>query len=514
MRNRDLQAARDYHESTKHTAQRIRSTPQGLDWSIQPIPFKIYTGLDPIPLPAELPAIEVPTLAAITSVGANREHECVPDLVTLTQLLQYSAGVTKRKRYPGGEILFRAAACTGALYHIDLYVVCGDLPGLAAGVYHFGPHDRALRRLRSGDYRGLLVSATAAEPTVAAAPAVMICTSTFWRNSWKYRARAYRHCFWDCGTLLANLLAVATARAVPSRVVLGFVDDAVNALLDLDTHREVALALVPIGHTSRRVDPAMPNTASLALETEPLSAREIEYPEIHSMHAASSLESPEEVADWRGASPEASQPAPTGLVFPLQPFDESAQAQEAIDRTIFRRASARTFARERLDFRLFSTMLHTATQGIPADYLAPLGSTLTHLYLIVNAVDGLPPGAYLFRRRRRALELLREGGMRREAGYLGLGQQLPADASADIFALADLEKILAGYGNRGYRAAQLEAAIIAGKLYLAAYAQHAGATGLTFFDDDVTTFFSPHGAGKSVLFLTALGLPARRRGRG
>lgn len=514
MHNNDVQAARDYHERTKHSEQRLRSAPHGLDWSIQPIPFKMYTALDPIPLPAELPAIDVPALTAIASLAMERQHECVPDLVTLAQLLQYSAGVTKRKRYPGGEILFRAAACTGALYHIDLYLVCGDLPGLPAGVYHFGPHDGALRQLRSGDYRGLLVSATAAEPGVAAAPAVVICTSTFWRNSWKYRARAYRHCFWDCGTLLANFLAVATARAVPARVVLGFVDATVNQLLDLDTHREAALALLPIGHTARVVPAATPTTPPLALETVPLSAREVDYPEIHSMHTASSLVSPEEVAGWRGASPDTRPPAPTGSIFPLRPFDESLQARDAIDRTILRRASARTFARVPLDFRLFSTIVDTATGDILADYRIPHASALTQLYLIVNAVDGLAPGTYLFHRERKALELLQEGSVRREAGYLGLGQALAADASVDAFALVDLETVLARYGNRGYRAAQLEAAITGGKLYLAAYAQRAAATGLTFFDDAVTDFFSPQGAGKSVLFLTALGFPARRRRRG
>jgi hypothetical protein len=36
-----------------------------------------------------------------------------------------------------------------------------------------------------------------------------------------------------------------------------------------------------------------------------------------------------------------------------------------------------------------------------------------------------------------------------------------------------------------------------------------GATGLTFFDDEVTDFFSPLAAGKSVMFLTALGHPDR-----
>ena len=74
----------------------------------------------------------------------------------------------------------------------------------------------------------------------------------------------------------------------------------------------------------------------------------------------------------------------------------------------------------------------------------------------------------------------------------------------------DLDPVLARFGNRGYRAAQLEAAIEAGKTYLAAYALGIGATGLTFFDDDVTRFFSPHAAGKSVMFLMAFGRPQRR----
>jgi nitroreductase len=63
-------------------------------------------------------------------------------------------------------------------------------------------------------------------------------------------------------------------------------------------------------------------------------------------------------------------------------------------------------------------------------------------------------------------------------------------------------------GNRGYRAAQFEAGILGGRMYLGAYAQRLGATGLTFFDDDVTEFFSPHAANKSAVFLVAIGHPA------
>ena len=69
---------------------------------------------------------------------------------------------------------------------------------------------------------------------------------------------------------------------------------------------------------------------------------------------------------------------------------------------------------------------------------------------------------------------------------------------------------MARYGNRGYRVAQMEGAIAGGRTYLATYALGLAATGLTFFDDDVTAFFSPHAAGKSVLFLTAIGRQAPR----
>jgi SagB-type dehydrogenase family enzyme len=156
-----------------------------------------------------------------------------------------------------------------------------------------------------------------------------------------------------------------------------------------------------------------------------------------------------------------------------------------------------------------STVLDRATRGVPADFLEASGATLCDLYLIVNHVEGLAPGAYHYRRAESSLELLREGASREQAGRLGLGQRLPADAAVNVYSLARLPRALERFGNRGYRAAQLEGGIIGGRMYLAAYAQRFGASGLTFFDDEVTEFFSPHAAGKSPMFLVALGHPDR-----
>jgi SagB-type dehydrogenase family enzyme len=511
MTNRELEAAWNYHNSTKHSYDSIHTQAHYLDWENQPLPFKIYQGLEPMALPQELLASGVPALSAVSADNPPVEASSIPplSLPLLASLLYFSAGITKRKPYAGGEILFRAAACTGALYHIELYLVCGDLPELQAGVYHFGPGDFALRRLRQGDYRQLVVQATGREPAVATAPLTVICTSTFWRNSWKYRARTYRHCFWDAGTIVANLLAVSAAHAIPAKVVMGFVDETINRLLGLDTQREVALALIPLGQAALTQPGALPVLEPLDLDTVPLSNTEVDYPAIRAMHLASTLRQEAEAESWHGRMPPHDWPAPTGELFPLRPFSADERPADTIEQVILRRGSSRRFARTSISFAQISTLLLEATGGIPADFLGSPRTMLNDLYLIVNAVDDLPSGTYVFRRDRLALELLRPGAFRRDAGYLGLMQEIPADASVDVFFLTDLHAVLGHLGNRGYRAAQLEAGLIGGKLYLAAYAQRLGASGLTFFDDDVTRFFAPHADGKSVMFLVALGKPGR-----
>ena len=230
------------------------------------------------------------------------------------------------------------------------------------------------------------------------------------------------------------------------------------------------------------------------------------------MHDASSLTSIDEVAQWRGKQPVVPPYAPAAEGVRVQPPPEEEQPKDTIEQVILRRGSTRTFEKTAsITLAQLSTILDYSTRGLPADFLKPPGEQLNDLYLIVHSVQGLKPGAYFFRRDQSILELLREGEFRAEAHHLGLEQELAADACADIFFLADLKPILGRYGNRGYRAVQLEAGAIGGSIYLAAYAQHLGATGLTFFDDDVVSFFSPHAKDKSAIFLLAMGKPRTRK---
>src|SRR6266478_4052552 len=130
MDNHDLAEIWAYHDGTKHSVESVYRSGHRLEWAIMPRPFKVYPDLEPIPLPKDFTSSTRPALA--------------------------------------------------------------PLPDLEAGVYHFGPHDFALRRLRAGDHRAAVVAATASEAAIAAAPVIVACTSTFWRNAWKYQARTYR----------------------------------------------------------------------------------------------------------------------------------------------------------------------------------------------------------------------------------------------------------------------------------------------------------------------------------
>ncbi len=290
------------------------------------MPFKVYPTLDPITLPSVIPSVQplselleqIAALDAIFTTVVASEDEVIPDLKDLARILFYSAGITRRKTYPVGEILFRAASCTGALYEIELYLVCGDLPDLKAGIYRTSiPGDFALRRLREGDYRSALAQATALEPSVASAPVTIICSAIYWRNAWKYQARTYRHFGWDNGTLLGNLLAVTAALNVPSRVVMRFVDHVANRLLDLDSEREVVFSIVPLGRAATPPPALSARIASLNLPVYPYSHKEIDYPAMRVIHGASSLLDEEEVRAWRSGGPVQQPSESTGELIPL-----------------------------------------------------------------------------------------------------------------------------------------------------------------------------------------------------
>jgi nitroreductase len=169
----------------------------------------------------------------------------------------------------------------------------------------------------------------------------------------------------------------------------------------------------------------------------------------------------------------------------------------SIDEVIGRRRSTRRVGRRPIGRAALEAILAAATAPIPGD--TPMPETVAP-FLIANAVDGVAPGVY-----GPDLEPIRHGDDRRAAGALALWQELGADAAVDLYFMSDLDRVSRRLGERGYRVAQMAGGIAGGRAELAATALGLGATGLTFFDDEVTRFFEPAAGGRQVMYLAALG---------
>jgi len=496
----------NYHESTKHSEISLRTSGHYLDWANKPSQFKIYEDLTSISLPKNFPQPEAEPLTAISGRSLQTEPLNL-GLTELAELLFFSAGLTRKHRF-GGELHYmRAASATGALYPIELYVVTGNVTGLEAGIYHFDPLDFELSRIRKGDYRAELASVS--DDGIALAPATIAFTSLAWKNAWKYEARSYRHWFWDGGVIAANLMSLSASMGSPTRIVQGFVDQTVNELLGLQEEKEATVWLSPVGpegqkskdHSLKRIDP-------IRLKVQPLSEEETQYDGIWEAHRASYLHSKEEVDNWTEVRLETSTSQRTTYPkIPLPPPMIEATKPTRLGEVILQRGSTRRFASSPITLSQLSTVLRASTGPIPRDYL-PESGNLIETYFIANAVEGLAHGSYFYAREQESLEQLKRGELRQMSAYLCLGQPLFGDASVVFFLMTRLREVLGALGNRGYRTAQLEGGIVAGKIYLSAYALGLGASGSTFYDDAVTEFFSPHAKEKSTMIAVGLGVPA------
>ncbi|HUF85618.1 MAG TPA: nitroreductase family protein, partial [Acidimicrobiia bacterium] len=306
-----------------------------------------------------------------------------------------------------------------------------------------------------------------------------------------------RHLYWDAGGMVANLLAVAEADGLSAaHVFLGFDDALVARVIGIDGVTEVPLAIVTLGGSA----PDWPEVEPVRLEVEPISPRPIRFPLIDATQQAGVVD---DVDKWRAAAVDVGEPASRSE----RPEGESS---EAIEEVILRRGSTRMFERVDAPRELLEWGMAMAAQPAPADFVGP-GRTLLRHFLSVHAVDGVEPGAYRWRSDTRELELVHPGDFRAEAELLCLRQPLGGDSAFTAFHCADLDAVLGALGTRGYRAAQFEAGIAAGRLSLAAFALGFGATGLTFFDEAVSEFFA---TSASCMLVTSVGVPAYRNAPG
>jgi len=501
-----MSAAATLHRLTRHgsvldAADRHRLVAfRPLDPSNRPAPFKRYAGREPVPLTREFTWSSPPAASVLS--GAPREMAEGPwDEERLARLLFFSNGVSRTSRSAFGDTTyFRTAMSAGNLHPIETYVACGDLGGVPAGIHYFAPLAFGLTEVRCGDSRDALAAA-AADPQIADAPVTLVVTGIPWRTAWKYGERGFRHLYWDAGTMLANLLALEPSASVR----VGFADEPISRLIGGDGVSEYPLVLVVLngsetgGHREAKEKIGAVQTLDLAVEA--ISRAPIEFPLVTAAQRDGDLVDATAVGRWRAAA----SPLGTAVVEVEPPTSASDDPIEAV---ILRRGSTRLMRPEPVRRELLTWGLGVAARAVPGDFARENATLLQH-FVSVHDVEGVAPGAY--RLRGGQLELGREGQPRHVAAHLCFDQPLGGDSAYTVFYAADLDEVLGTLGSRGYRAVQLEAGIAAGRLALGAFALGYGATGLTFYDEEVSQHFGTRAA---CMLVTAVGVPDYRNAPG
>ena len=157
----------------------------------------------------------------------------------VAQLLWAAQGIT-------GSGYFRTAPSAGALYPLEVYVVCGNVQGLTSGIYRYKPDEHELVRIVDGDGRAALAEAALGQSWIKDGAIVFVFTAVYKRTTGKYGERGIRYVHIEAGHAAQNLCLQATALDLGAVTVGAFYDEEVAKLLNLPDG-EQPLYIIPVG---------------------------------------------------------------------------------------------------------------------------------------------------------------------------------------------------------------------------------------------------------------------------
>lgn len=191
-------------------------------------------------------------------------------------------------------------------------------------------------------------------------------------------------------------------------------------------------------------------------------------------------------------------------------------AEAPLHELLLRRRSVRDFAATELTLGQVGCLLWASggVQRREHGYefrTAPSAGALYPIetYVVANRVAGLASGVYHYSVRRHRLEELRRGDCGDALAAAALGQEMCADAAVTFIWTAVFQRSRAKYGQRAYRYVYLDAGHVAQNLALAAVALGLGSCQIgALYDDEVNELVGVDGREESVVYMSAVGVPA------
>lgn len=199
---------------------------------------------EPIPLPAPRLEGAISVEEALAARRSLRSFGSEPlSLQEVGQLLWAAQGVTDARGY-------RTAPSAGALYPLEVYLVCRRVEELEPGVYRYLPSDHALSAVaaasRGGDACEALARAALGQSPVRDAAANVVFAGVYERTTAKYGYRGHQYVHIEVGHAAENVYLQATALGLAT-VAVGAFDDAEVAQVLLLPEGETPLYVMPVG---------------------------------------------------------------------------------------------------------------------------------------------------------------------------------------------------------------------------------------------------------------------------
>ena len=140
----------------------------------------------------------------------------------------------------------RTAPSAGALYPLEVYLVVGDVEGLAKGIYQYKPHWHGLIKTLDGDIRDDLAHAALEQESVKLGAIDIVIAAVYERTTQKYGERGIGYTYMEAGHAAQNVYLQAEALELGTVVVGAFIDDRVKDVVGLK-EEETPLYILPVG---------------------------------------------------------------------------------------------------------------------------------------------------------------------------------------------------------------------------------------------------------------------------
>jgi SagB-type dehydrogenase family enzyme len=206
------------------------------------------SGCTRVSLPSQRAPLNVSLEDAITRRVSGRRFSAAPLLPEqLATLLYLGNGIRRVDEQHGLRSYQRNVPNSGNLGSVEMYPIVLNVQGIEPGIYHFDSVHHDLACLQAGQFSTWLNECVFYQIEFSEAAVALVLTAAIGRLAAKYGLGAYRLAHLDVGHVSENLYLASTGLGLEVCATAGFINDELDAALQLDGLDNAALLVVLIG---------------------------------------------------------------------------------------------------------------------------------------------------------------------------------------------------------------------------------------------------------------------------